>query len=67
MTSFVEEVKRHALANYDSKSWSYVVEAWTDTEIAREIAGCANSLQAIRKMQVWVDMHFSFAEDIRNS
>ncbi len=67
MSNYVEAVKRYALAHYDEKSWSYVVEAWSDVEIASQIAGSTNSLMAIRMMSEWVIMHHEYAEDIRNS
>lgn len=67
MAKFVEAVKEYAQDHYDEKSWSYVVEAWSDAEIAAEIAGSVSARMAIYKMSKWVDMHFDYAEDIRNS
>ena len=63
----LQAVKEHALAHYGQKSWSYVVEAWSDEEIEWEIKKARNAEDAITIMGNWVDLHFSFAEDIRNS
>jgi len=67
MTRHVQAVKDYALEHYDEKSWSSVVEAWSDEEIAKEIAGAVSDRMAIYKMNQWVDVHFTYAEDIRNS
>lgn len=67
MSRYVEAVKSYAMEHYDEKSWSYVVEAWSDVEIAAEISGATSARMAIYKMSQWVNMHFSYAEDIRNA
>ena len=36
--SNIQAVKDYAYEHYDEKSWSYVVECFSDEEIAREIA-----------------------------
>jgi hypothetical protein len=50
--SLVDAVKRHALDHYNDKEprWDYIVECWTDEEIAIEIAGCSTEAGAIKKM-----------------
>jgi len=67
MSKYVEAVKKYAMDHYDEKSWSYLIEAFDDLEIARMIAGATSDRMAIYKASKWVDMHFSYAEDIRNS
>lgn len=63
----LQAVREHALKHYDLKSWSYIVEAWSDEEIEWETQKARNPREAITIMEKWVDLHFSFAEDIRNS
>lgn len=57
--TLVEAVKRHALANYTAGGWDVVVEAWTDGEIAEQIAGTRTAAEAIAKFEplvsVWAD------------
>ena len=67
MSKYVEAVKEYANDHYEEKSWSYVVEAWSDEEIAKQIAGAVSARMAIYKMNQWVNTHFSYAEDIRNA
>jgi hypothetical protein len=67
MNEFIEAVRAHALANYEVKSWSYIVEAFDDEEVAEEIGDASSAEEAIANVGSWVDMHFSYAEDIRNS
>ena len=67
MNDLVQAVRAHALKHYDEKSWSYIVEAFSDEEILEEIKGAKTPQGAINKMGKWVNMHFSYAEDIRNA
>jgi len=50
MQGLVQAVKDHALANYEEDGWDYIVECWTDSEIAEAIKGCKTPLQAIRRI-----------------
>ena len=43
-------VKEHALANYETGGWDYVVETMTDEEIERHIIYCRSGAGAIKKM-----------------
>ena len=36
----VQAVKGYALAHYGQDGWDYIVECWTDEEIAEEIKDC---------------------------
>jgi hypothetical protein len=67
MNKFIEAVRAYALANYEVKSWSYIVEAFDDEELAEEIDDASSTEAAIANVSSWVDMHWSVAEDIRNS
>ena len=35
----IDGVKAHALANYETGGWDYLVEAYEDNEVAKLIAG----------------------------
>lgn len=37
MVEMVEAVKAHALKNYEKNGWDFLVECWSDAEIAEEI------------------------------
>lgn len=63
----VEAVKAHALEHYEEKSWSYLVEAWSDWEIAEMVQYVESEAGAIRKAAEWVNLHHEVAEDIRNA
>jgi hypothetical protein len=60
-------VREYALLCYELSSWSYVVEAWSDEEIEYETQNAKSETEAITIMVNWVDLHYSVAEDIRNS
>ena len=42
----VEAVKAHALANYETGGWDFVVECWEDADIAEEIANAGATTEA---------------------
>lgn len=46
----IKAVKRHAMNNYNKGGWDFVVECWSDDDIADAIVGCANAKAAIRKV-----------------
>ena len=39
LQDLVQAVKDHAVKNYETGGWDYVVECWEDADIANEIAG----------------------------
>jgi hypothetical protein len=49
-TYLVQSVKDHALRNYNVDGWDFVVECWTDEDLAREVACCTTAQQAIRRV-----------------
>ena len=67
MNEFIKAVREYALAHYEVKSWSYIVEAFDDDEIEEEIGNAKTVAGAIGNVGQWVDLHWSVAEDIRNS
>jgi len=49
-TTFVEAVKAHARKHYEEGGWDYVIECYSDAEIAATIAGATTIAGAIRKI-----------------
>ena len=64
---FVKAVKSHALANYNKDGWDYVVECWSDAEIAEEIKGCKTEREAISRMHKIVKAQDDYRSDIQGS
>ena len=44
---FVSVVRNHALANYNTDGWDYVVECWEDGDILDAINDATTAAQAI--------------------
>jgi len=47
MEKMIAAVRAHALQQYTEGGWDYVVESWTDTDIAEEIFDCLSVAEAI--------------------
>lgn len=45
----IAAVRNHALANYNSNGWDYLVECWEDGDILEVIEGATTAKQAIAK------------------
>ena len=50
MRVLVDAVKDHARLNYSKDGWDYVVESWSDKEIAEEIGKARTPEGAIKKV-----------------
>lgn len=48
MQQMIEAVKRHAVENYETGGWDFVVECWSDEDILDCISGASNAAEAIR-------------------
>lgn len=59
MYDLVKQVREYAEANYENGGWDYIVECWSDEEIADAIAGAKSKSAAIRKLSRFVK---AFAE-----
>jgi hypothetical protein len=46
----VSAVKKHALENYDRDGWDYIVECWSDADIAEQIGNAYSEGGAIRRV-----------------
>lgn len=64
---FVEAIKRHANANYETDGWDYVVETFTDEEIWKEVKDCVTEQQAIAKMKELVELLDERRRDIQST
>ena len=47
MEKMIAAVLAHALQQYTEGGWDYVVESWTDADIAEEIFDCLSVAEAI--------------------
>ena len=65
--TLIEAVKAHALANYTTGGWDYVVECLEDSDIAEEIAGATNEAEAIAAMGETVALLHDVSEDVRGA
>ena len=43
----IAAVRAHAMENYETEGWDYVVECWTDADIAERIEGITTRETAI--------------------
>lgn len=64
---FVAEVKRHALTHYEEGGWDFVVEAFSDEEVAHEIRGCSTFSQALAVMQELVGLMDERRREVRST
>ena len=46
--ALVAAVRAHALANYEKSGWDYVVECWSDDEIAKEMGAARTAAGAVK-------------------
>lgn len=48
--ALVAVVRQHALQNYNTDGWDYLVECWSDSEIAEKVQHCTTPQSAIAKI-----------------
>lgn len=67
MATLVEHVKAHAIANYTTGGWDYVVECWEDSQIIEAIcmAGAKSEHDAIRAVAKLAGILADYRDDIR--
>jgi len=63
----IEGVREYALCNYEKDGWDYVVECWSDKEIAEEIGNCRTVKGAIRKMREAINPLYSYEQEIKST
>ena len=47
MEQMIASVRAHTIQQYTEGGWDYVVESWTDADIAEEIFDCLSVAEAI--------------------
>jgi hypothetical protein len=62
---FVKDVKDHAYANYESGGWDYVVECYSDAEIAALTKDAKTAEEAIASVGKVVGERNDYREDIQ--
>jgi len=64
-TELVEAVKAHAVDNYESGGWDYLVECYSDAEV-EELIGKATTVKgAIKKVAKVMGIKNDYREDIQ--
>jgi hypothetical protein len=70
LEEMIAAVKAHARKNYN-KGWDVIVECYSDSEIAAEIAaeikGAKTTKGAINKVAKGLNIYNSYADDIRGA
>lgn len=62
---FVQQVKDHALQNYEDDGWDFVVECYSDAEIAEIIKDCSSEQEAIEAMKEEVRPQHIYRQEVR--
>ena len=63
----IDAIRAHALANYTSGGWDFVVECWSDEEIADEIGECRSLDEAISRIGGIVGVLADYRSEIRSA
>ena len=61
----VAAVKAHAIENYNKDGWDYIVECWSDDEIAEEVKACRTEAGAIKKVRATAKLLNERREEVR--
>ena len=65
MNTFIEAVKRHAIANYESDGWDYIVEGYEDEQIVEIIKTALTEKDAIRMVHEHIKPRADYRADIQ--
>lgn len=67
--TLISHVKEHALLNYTTGGWDYIVECWSDAEIGEAIlnAGAKSKRAAVRAVAEIAGTFDAVRQDIRGS
>jgi hypothetical protein len=63
----VAAVKDHATTHYNKNGWDFVIECWTDKDIANEVEGCRSKRAAIAKVRGQVKPLHERRREIENA
>lgn len=61
----IAAVKRHANQYYESDGWDYVIESYTDSEIAAIVSGSRTPAMAIARVKKHVAPLAEMRDDVR--
>jgi hypothetical protein len=65
---FINHVREHALRNYETGGWDYVVEAWEDGDILEYWSDAnGDSTKAFKAIAEAVKTRYDYAQEIRNA
>jgi hypothetical protein len=67
MQDLIAAVKAHAIENYEKDGWDFIVECWSDEEIAEAIKGCRSKAAAIKKVGQTARLLGERRSEIQNS
>lgn len=56
MQELIKAVRKHAEANYESDGWDFLVECWSDDDIAEQICEGDSEFMAILRCERVVSM-----------
>lgn len=65
MVDLIKAVREHALANYETGGWDYIVECYSDEEIQEAIGGAKTVKGAIRNVGQVVGVQDSVRKDVQ--
>jgi len=65
MTDLIAAVRKFALANYEKDGWDYLVECWSDEDIAKEIGKSRTVPGAISKCRRVVKLLDERRQEVR--
>ena len=65
LSQYVTAIKAHALANYETDGWDYVVETYEDAEIIEVIKNCRTEKGAIKMMRAHLKPRADYRAEIQ--
>jgi len=67
MDALIAAVRQFAAANYENDGWDYVVEAWANEDIQKEIGASRTAKGAIHKVWRAVKLVDSVRRDVQGA
>ena len=67
MQKMIEAVKRHAVENYETDGWDFVVECWSDQDILDRIEGAESAEEAIQLVGEDIGVLAEYRDEIRST
>ena len=65
---FINHVREHALRNYETGGWDYVVEAWEDGDILEYWSDAkGDNTKAFKAIADAVKTRYDYVQEIRNA